>query len=97
MEVRRFFTAMAPATARLLEVAKSASPAVRLIVMVPILTYDETRLRSMPMAVGCGFRTTASYTKIAYLRLSKLTHSPQSPFAPALQLSAGLTVHRVRS
>ena len=44
-----------------------------------------------------GFRTTASFINIAYLRLSKLTHLPQSPFAPALPLSAGLIVHRVRS
>ena len=42
-----------------------------------------------------GFRTTANFINIAYLRLSKLTHLPQSPFASALPLSAGLTVHRV--
>ena len=44
-----------------------------------------------------GFRTTANFINIAYLRLSKLTHLPHSPFASALPLSAGLTVHRVGS
>ena len=37
----------------------------------------------------------ANFINIAYLRLSKLTHLPQSPFASALPLSAGLTAHRV--
>ena len=30
-----------------------------------------------------GFRTAANFINIAYLRLSKLTHLPTSPFAPA--------------
>ena len=44
-----------------------------------------------------GFRTASHFINIAYLRLSKLTHLPQSPFASALALSAGLTVHRTGS
>ena len=42
-----------------------------------------------------GFRTAANFIAIAYLRLSKLTHLPASPFLPALPLSAGITSHRV--
>ncbi len=42
-----------------------------------------------------GFRTTPNFINIAYLRLSKLTHLPQSPFTTAVPLSAGLTLHRV--
>ncbi len=30
-----------------------------------------------------GFRTSANFIAIAYLRLSKLTHLPNSPFATA--------------
>jgi transposase len=41
-----------------------------------------------------GFRTATNFINIAYLRLSKLTHLPQSPFTPAVPLSAGLTIHR---
>ena len=32
---------------------------------------------------------------IAYLRLSKLTHLPASPFLPALAPSEGITTHRM--
>ena len=42
-----------------------------------------------------GFRTAANFINIAYLRLSKLTHLPASPFVPAIPLSAGLITHRV--
>jgi len=42
-----------------------------------------------------GFRTAASFIAIAYLRLSKLTHLPASPFLPALAPSAGITTHRM--
>ncbi len=42
-----------------------------------------------------GFRTAANFIAIAYLRLSKLTHLPTSPFLPALPLSTGITIHRV--
>lgn len=30
-----------------------------------------------------GFRTSANFIAIAYLRMSKLKHLPASPFAPA--------------
>jgi hypothetical protein len=30
-----------------------------------------------------GFRTSANFIAIAYLRMSKLKHLPTSPFAPA--------------
>jgi len=36
-----------------------------------------------------GFRTAANF--IAYLRLSKLTHLPASPFVPASPMAAGIT------
>ncbi len=42
-----------------------------------------------------GYRTATNFINIAYLRLSKLTHLPTSPFSPAVALSAGLTIHRV--
>lgn len=42
-----------------------------------------------------GFRTAANFVAIAYLRLGKLTHLPNSPFVPATALSAGVTRHRV--
>ncbi len=42
-----------------------------------------------------GFRTAANFIAIAYLRLGKLTHLPDSPFVPATALSAGVTRHRV--
>ena len=41
-----------------------------------------------------GFRTSANFIAIAYLRLGKLTHLPASPFVPATALSAGVTRHR---
>lgn len=41
-----------------------------------------------------GFRTAANFINIAYLRLSKLTHLPASPFAPASPRAAGSTIHR---
>ena len=41
-----------------------------------------------------GFRTATNFINIAYLRLSKLTHLPASPLAPAVDYSAGLTIHR---
>ena len=41
-----------------------------------------------------GFRTTANFIAIAYLRLGKLTHLPTSPFVPATAQSAGVTRHR---
>jgi len=43
-----------------------------------------------------GFRTAANFIAIAYLRVSKLTHLPASPFLPALASSAGINTHRVR-
>ena len=44
-----------------------------------------------------GFRTATHFINVAYLRLSKLTHLPQSAFASALPLSAGMTAHRMES
>ena len=41
-----------------------------------------------------GFRTAANFIAIAYLRLSKLTHLPISPFVPAIPMAAGRTIHR---
>jgi transposase len=42
-----------------------------------------------------GFRTATNFINIAYLRLSKLTHLPASPFLPAIPLSMGRNIHRV--
>lgn len=40
-----------------------------------------------------GFRTATNFINIAYLRLSKLTHLPASPFVPAMPRSTGRTFH----
>jgi len=42
-----------------------------------------------------GFRTATNFINIAYLRLGKLTHLPASPFAPAVPLATGVTIHRL--
>ncbi len=42
-----------------------------------------------------GFRTPTNFIHIPYLRLSKHTHLPKSPFMPAVPLSAGFIAHRV--
>jgi len=42
-----------------------------------------------------GFRTASHFIHIAYLRLSKLTHLPASPFSPSVPLSTGVTIHRL--
>jgi len=42
-----------------------------------------------------GFRTAANFIAIAYLRLSKLTRLPASPFLPALAPSESITTHRM--
>jgi len=42
-----------------------------------------------------GFRTATNFINIAYLRLSKLTHLPASPFAPAVPLATGVTIRRL--
>lgn len=42
-----------------------------------------------------GFRTATNFIHIAYLRLSKLTHLPASPFTPATPRFAGITIHRL--
>lgn len=41
-----------------------------------------------------GFRTSANFIAIAYLRLSKLKHLPANPFEHAAPRFAGLTTHR---
>lgn len=42
-----------------------------------------------------GFRNAATFITIAYLRMGKLTHLPESPFVPAMPRHAGSTVHWV--
>jgi len=40
-----------------------------------------------------GFRTVENFIAIAYLRMSKLAHLPQSPFVPAKPRSTGIIMH----
>lgn len=42
-----------------------------------------------------GFRTITNFINIAYLRPSKPTHLPASPFAPTAPLMADATIHRL--
>ena len=42
-----------------------------------------------------GFRTVENFIAIAYLRMSKLAHLPQSPFAPAKPRDTGIIRHVV--
>ena len=42
-----------------------------------------------------GFKTAANFIAIAYLRLSKLTYLPASPFLPALSPSAAIATYRL--
>jgi len=42
-----------------------------------------------------GFRTVENFIAIAYLRMSKLAHLPQSPFVPARPRNTGIIMHVV--
>jgi len=42
-----------------------------------------------------GFRTVQNFIAIAYLRMSKLKHLPETPFVPAAPLSLGCLRHRL--
>ena len=42
-----------------------------------------------------GFRNVATFISIAYLRMGKLTHLPQSPLVPAMRRDACLRVKAV--
>ena len=45
-------------------------------------------------AAARGFRDVQNFIAIAYLRMSKLQHLPESPFRPAIPYELGRTVHR---